>query len=233
MLLRRILGQALRPASRNRLYISGRVAGGDRRLVVADLASSEHMPVSHSRPPLPRLAPSPRPASASAIGTRLVLGLVFLALGLAGFAVWFQWGQTRRCLAFYGPAVARAIQAAPRVELWSLAADRAGVRATPRLEISRAAGLVHLRRGLLEDVNFRWDATDGRLPPGAWDEAIAFFATAEASTPAAVVAFDLDEPGFATVVGRPGRIILGPIAPGLRKWISATKSGFSPRKSGF
>lgn len=173
-----------------------------------------------------------------------MLGLVLLALGLAGFAVWFQWGQTRRCLSFYGPAVARSIQAAPRVELWSLAADGPSVLSTSRLEISRAPGLVHLRRGLLEDVNFRWDATfqqphgggdeaDGRLPPGAWDEAIAFFAGDNASIPAAVVAFDLDEPGFATLVGRPGRIILGPIAPGLRKWIAATKSGFLPRKSGF
>jgi hypothetical protein len=135
------------------------------------------------------------------------------------------------------------------VELWSLAAERGTVRATSRLDISRAPGLVHLRRGLIEDVNFRWDvnfrrdvssrspaggdAGEDKLPPNAWDEAIAFFTTADASTPAAVVAFDLDEPGFATVVGRPGRIRLGPIAPGLRKWIAATKSGFDPRKSGF
>lgn len=197
---------------------------------------------------------SPRPGAA--IGTRLVLGLVLLALGLAAFAVWFQWGQTRRSLYFYGPAAARSIQAAPRVELWSLAAERGQVRAISRLDISRAPGLVHLRRGLIEDVNFSWtvslhedsqkdadagsdgggdpaDGRAGRLPLQAWDEAIAFFEAADAPTAAAVVAFDLDEPGFATVVGRPGRIRLGPIAPGLRKWIAATKSGFAPRKSGF
>ncbi len=197
-----------------------------------------------------------RPGTGASIGTRLVLGLVLLALALAAFAVWFQWGQTRRCLNFYGPAAARSIQTAPRAELWSLAADRGRVRATSRLDISRAPGLVHLRRGLIEDVNFSWtvgvrvdsqtdadsgsdDGSDpaggreGRLPPGSWDEAIAFFATADAETPAAVVALDLAKPGFATVVGRPGRIRLGPIAPGLRKWIAATKSGFEPRKSGF
>ena len=195
-----------------------------------------------SQPRLPPSDPaSPLPAS-TAIGTRLVLGLVLLALGLAAFAVWFQWGQTRRCLEFYGPAAARSIQAAPRVELWSLAADRGGVRAESRLDISRAPGLVHLRRGLIEDVNFRWsdvlqergaDAAGERLAPAEWDEAIAFFAAAADKTPAAVVAFDLDEPGCATVVGRTGRIRLGPIGPGLREWIEDTKSQFPPQKSGF
>jgi len=260
MLLGRILGQALGPASCRRLYISGRVAVGDQRRVAAAPGSPERLPVSHSsHPPPPSVAPgvergsvpgaasgaspAPGPAAGSAIGTRLVFGLVILALGLAAFAVWFQWNQTRRCLAFYGAAAARSIQSAPRTELWSLAAGGPGLRVASRLDVSRAPGLVHLRRGLIEDVNFRWDVKarspaggdpgQDKLPPGAWDEAIAFFATAADSTPAAVVAFDLDEPGFATVVGRPGRIGLGPIAPGLRKWIEATRSGFLPRKSGF
>lgn len=166
-----------------------------------------------------------------------MLGLVLLALGLAAFAVWFQWGQTRRCLAFYGAVAARRIQGAPRVELWSLAAADAGVRPADRLDISRAPGLVHLRRGLIEDVNFRWneagEPAGGRLPDAAWDVAIAFFAEADEAPAATVVAFDLDEPGFATVVGRAGRIGLGPIAPGLREWITATKARFSAVKSGF
>ena len=195
-----------------------------------------------SQPRLPPSDPASLLPASTAIGTRLVLGLVLLALGLAAFAVWFQWGQTRRCLAFYGPAAARSIQAAPRVELWSLTADRGGVRAETRLDISRAPGLVHLRRGLIEDVNFRWndvrqeggaDPARGRLAPAEWDEAIAFFAAAADKTPAAVVAIDLDEPGFATVVGRTGRIRLGPIGPGLREWIEDTKSQFPPQKSGF
>jgi len=166
-----------------------------------------------------------------------VLGLVLLALGLAAFAVWFQWGQTRRCLAFYGAVAARRIQAAPRVELWSLTTADGGVRLADRLDISRAPGLVHLRRGLIEDVNFRWhdagEPAGGRLPDAAWDVAIAFFAEADEAPAATVVAFDLDQPGFATVVGRAGRIGLGPIAPGLREWITATKARFSGAKSGF
>jgi len=204
--------------------------------------------VSHPRllqPPTSTTSTEP----GAAIGTRLVLGLVLLALGLATFAVWFQWGQTKRCLNFYGPLAARSIQTAPRVELWSLTGGERGVRAIARLDISRAPGLVHLRRGLIEDVNFRWDVnsrgddpsrgddgdglTGGRLPPGAWDQAIAFFAADDAMAAAAVIAFDLDDPGYATVVGRGGRIMLGPIAPGLRKWIETTKSSFPPQKSGF
>lgn len=181
--------------------------------------------------------PVRRPESGSGTGSWLVLGLVLVAFGLAVFAVWFQWGQTRRCLQFYGAAAAESIQQAPRVELWSLAEGGGSVRATMRLDISRAPGLVHLRRGLIEDVNFSWadagDAGRGRLPANAWDEAIAFYADAAAASATVVVAFDLDEPGFATVVGRPGRIQLGPIDAGLRAWIESTKTRFSGQKSGF
>jgi hypothetical protein len=179
----------------------------------------------------------------SSTGTRLVLGLLLVAVGLAVFAVWFQWGQTRRCLAFFGPAAARRVQTAPRVELWSLVADGATVRVRRRLDVSRAPGLVHLRRGLIEDVNYRWEAesprTGGRLPADAWDEALAFFDAAGSDAAATVVAFDLDVPTgsgrepAATVVGQAGRVALGPLAPGLRRWIEATKTGFQPAKSGF
>jgi hypothetical protein len=179
----------------------------------------------------------------SSIGTMLVLGLVVAGVGLAVFAVWFQWGQTRRCLEFLGAAAARRIQAAPRVELWSLAAEGPAVRAVRRLDVSRAPGLVHLRRGLIEDVNYRWHQAGSqgaaRLPADAWDEAIAFFDGPAGDLPGTVVAFDLDGPDgsgrqpAATVVGRGGRVALGPLAPGLRRWIEATKTGFQPAKSGF
>jgi hypothetical protein len=145
-----------------------------------------------------------------------------LAVGLACFAVWFQWRQTRRCLAFYGPAAAHAIQAGERVELWSLASDGGPPRRAATLDISRAAGLVHLRRGLVEDANFSWEPPPaGRLPGTGWDRAIAFFSD-RSPTPAAILAVDLDGPGWLTVVGRPGRIGLGRMAPGLRDWISST-----------
>jgi hypothetical protein len=188
-----------------------------------------------------------------AVGTMLVVGLLLLAAGLGAFAVWFQWGQTRRSLAFFGPDAARRIQAAPRVELWSLAARDGEVRAVERRDVSHAPGLVHLRRGLVEDVNYRWDvarvgqeraaAPDGadadllgepatRLPAGSWDAALTF-GDGSGGRPLTVLAFDLDGSGAMTVVGRPGRLGLGRIGPGLREWIETTKARFSPVKSGF
>lgn len=166
-----------------------------------------------------------------------MLGLLGLAVGLALFAVWFQWGQTRRCLAFFGPAAARRIQSAPRVELWSLRADDGIVRRIASRDVSRAAGLVHLRRGLVEDVNYRWDLPAAtpptrRLDSGIWDEAIAF-RDEEPGGGTTIVALDLDEGGWLAVVGQPGRLPLGRIGPGLRKWVEATNQAIPPEKSGF
>jgi len=138
------------------------------------------------------------------------------------------------------------------VELWFLEPGSSGPVVVLRQDVSRAAGLVHLRRGLIEDRNYRW--SDERrpeeegppsvspLPPAAWDVALAFSATGVAETaaaaaagpPAAVLAIDLNEPGSLTVVGRPGRVGLGRLGPGLRRWVEATKKdGFSGGKSAY
>lgn len=180
---------------------------------------------------------STRPSSAAStgvgVGGRIVLGIILLAAGLAAFAVWFQWNQTRRCLTLYGAEQARAIQAAPRVELWRLAIDpRSGrPRVAERHDISRAKGLVHLRRGLVEDANFSWadaSGTNGRatspgpLPAAAWDEALAFY-TAGSTSPEVILALDLDDGGWLTAVGLPGRVGLGRLRAGLQTWINATR----------
>jgi hypothetical protein len=202
--------------------------------------------VSHpaSKPPAD---PAGRPTDGPAAGSLLVVGLLALAAGLGAFAVWFQWGQTRRSLAFFGAAAARQIQTAPRVELWSLAVRDGVLLASERHDVSAAPGLVHLRRGLVEDVNYRWaaggrdrpgaDEADAKaserspaaqpLPADAWDVALAFSGGADGQ-PATILAFELDDDGALTVVGRPGRLALGRIGPGLRDWITATKARFLP-----
>ena len=173
-------------------------------------------------------------------GTWLVVGLIFLGLFAAVTGIWFQWGQTRRCLSFYGPATARQISSAPRVELWLLKPGSGVGRlvAAERRDISAASGLVHLRRGLVEDDNFSWPdrlsngsesvAPHRPLPAEAWNVALVFFTTekqgAESVEPT-ILAIDFDERGSLTVVGRPGRIGLGRIGRGLEKWIGVTKTG--------
>lgn len=196
-------------------------------------------------------------------GGMIVATIVLLAIGLGLFAVWFQRDQTRRCLAFFGPEAARRVQSAPRVELWRLEAEGDRLRAVSRIDISRAPGLVHLRRGLIEDFNYAWDEdrNDGGLAAAgpadggesrrdpvsatAWDQALAFFAeragpdgepgpqspagkpgrSSPADDPAAVtiIAFDLDNGGLATVVGRPGRVGLGRLREGLVAWLDEVR----------
>lgn len=172
--------------------------------------------------------PSSAVSRGFAAGRHAVLAMLGLAVVLASFAIWFQWNQTRRCLALYGPAAARAIQSASRVELWSLAAPGERPRAVATLDVSRAPGLVHLRRGLVEDANFSWEpAAGGQRAAEDWDAALAFYESGSRE-PAAVVAVDLDGTGWLTIVGRPGRIGLGRLATGLRTWIRATTGGQQP-----
>lgn len=124
--------------------------------------------------------PSPteqRPLSAAdpaagRVGGLLVMGLLLLGIVAATLAIAFQRGQTERCLAFYGTDAAAAIARAKHVELWRLAEENGRLTAVGRTDISTAKGLVHLRRGLVEDANFNWDAGspagDGsRQRPGA------------------------------------------------------------------
>ena len=169
-------------------------------------------------------------------GSILVIGLLALGFLAAGVGVWWQWQQTRRCLAFYGIRVTEQISKAPRVELWRLKRPSDG-RRTGQLYVNRvqditnAKGLVHLRRGLVEDANFQW-LERGRsgpepLPDTAWDVALVFHdSDSLKSAPTyAVIAIDFGEnPQEAnlTVVGRPGRVALGKMAKGLRTWVEST-----------
>jgi len=173
-------------------------------------------------------------------GTWLVAGLLLLGLAAAATGIWFQWQQTRRCLAFYGPAAARRIAAAPTVELLLVQPGAVAGRlaALQRIDVSKAPGLVHLRRGLVEDANFNWQASDGaaaeRLPSNAWDVALVFTEpggsrsapesgdqSGDQSHTTLVINFD-PSGGSLAMVGKPGRIGLGRIGAGLEKWIRAT-----------
>ena len=180
-------------------------------------------------------SPSSQTASARAEGpsrgTWLVAALLLLGLAAAITGIWFQWQQTRRCLEFYGPAAARRIAAAPTVELLLVQPGEGPgqLGAQTRIDISKAPGLVHLRRGLVEDANFSWQGTDARasgggaaperLPLESWDVAIVFSEPLGRTT----LVIDLDPAGGnLAAVGQPGRIGLGRIGPGLEKWVRST-----------
>lgn len=171
-------------------------------------------------------------------GSLLVIGLLGIGLAAAATGIWFQWQQTRRCLSFYGVAAAAQISRAPRVELWLLeqpsgSSHTGRLRASRRLVISEAKGLVHLRRGLVEDANFAWgESVMARpLPDSSWDVALVFAEDAEAGGGRSLLAVDFgSEPNDAqlTVVGRPGRVRLGKMAKGLREWVAATAAAAGP-----
>ncbi len=173
-------------------------------------------------------------------GKLVVVGVVTLAIGLGAFAVWFQWEQTRRCLGFFGSDVAGVIQSAPAVELWDLGSDGTRTWRTNTRDVTQAPGLVHLRRGLIEDVNYEWTLEDPEavaprsLPADAWDVAIAFLPVGPGNAPAVVLGFDLDAPGSLTVVGQPGRVRLGRLRAGLAMWVKATQASIiSGEKSAY
>lgn len=188
-----------------------------------------------------------RGASAPAVsGRRLVAGLVALgiAAGITGIA--WQRGQTRRCLGFYGAEVARAITTAPHVELWSgvRPGDRPGTwLAATRRDVSAARGLVHLRRGLVEDANFLagtastgdGDRGGGEAADFGWSHVLVFSRgpVSKVDTGAGTaVALCFDGGGGAprrlTVVGRPGVLPVGRIGRGIADWIEATASAETP-----
>ena len=166
-----------------------------------------------------------RPDARQSSGRPLVAGLVLLGVSLACFAIWFQWRQTRRCLALYGSDVARQVQAAARVELWEPpgSGGQPGLETAVRSDISRAPGLVHLRRGLVEDANFDWQR-DTATAGAAWDAAFAFYHTASDVAPAAVLVIDFDPAGGTLgVAGQDRRVGLGRLEKGLRSWLAALR----------
>jgi hypothetical protein len=83
---------------------------------------------------------------------------------------------------------------------------------------------VHLRRGLVEDANFLWSAEPAadRLPADTWDLGLVFSDPAVPEQPPTIFVIDFDDRGgHAAVVGRPGRVGLGRLEKGLRKWVEA------------
>ena len=103
----------------------------------------------------------------------MILGILAVAIVMAGASWWYRYTATHRAVEFWGPEMAKLIRDAPVVELWRLQPRLENVNqfsngATPlrrakSVDVSTARGLTHLRNALLEDRSFQWPAQPGRL----------------------------------------------------------------------
>jgi hypothetical protein len=132
-------------------------------------------------------------------GTVLVIAMAAAGLVAASIAVWYQHRQTHRALDLWGAAAAQRIERAAVVELFDLSGvGRAGGLTSGTLDdkravdISRARGLLHFRRSLLQDANFQWysagDTEIQTISDSDWDFAVRFLDQEKS----VVVLFDLD-----------------------------------------
>ncbi|NIL97456.1 MAG: hypothetical protein GTO53_07535 [Planctomycetales bacterium] len=161
-------------------------------------------------------------------GQLAILGMVGIALLAAGFGLWWRHVQTRQALKFWGPAAAKVIAEAQRVEaMWIQPwVDRGGVGGEPphdflqvgpqkyailaAKEVSDAPGFLNARHALTLGQSFDWQADPAGCRP-SWRHAIRF-----SSPPAEVtilVDFHCQRVRRADAEQTAG---IGPIAAGLR-----------------
>jgi hypothetical protein len=136
-------------------------------------------------------------------GQLAILGMVGIALGAAGFGLWWRHVQTRQALEFWGPAAAGQIATADEVEamlvepwagpdeestgryqgLLRVGSQKYGILAAK--DVTRAPGFLNARHALTLDNSFDWQADPIRCQP-TWRHAIRF------SSPASQVTILLD-----------------------------------------
>jgi hypothetical protein len=111
-------------------------------------------------------------------GKLAVVGIVLLAVGMAGFSWWWNWQRTQRCRDFYGGEGANLIRTATHVEGQTLSGfyddeskDQIEVgshalEVVGRKDLSQVQGLIHARTALLDDSSYLWnDPTTGDCQP--------------------------------------------------------------------
>ena len=119
-------------------------------------------------------------------GTLVIVAIVLVGVSAAAFSVWYQQHQSQRSLQFWGAENARLIARAPvaealRLDLSPEESDcpdklevlRGTICVERRREVSRAPGFSNIRRGLLQDASFDWDA----VPPDnalSWEFGLRF-----------------------------------------------------------
>ena len=122
------------------------------------------------------------------LGKLLILLILALAIGAASFSIWYLRGLSLRSMEFYGLQAGQLILQAPVVEAMRLEpADATAEPATSetltvdartyaviqRRDISRAKGLINVRRGLMNDASYHWEEAPSRGPL-RWEYALRF-----------------------------------------------------------
>jgi len=156
-------------------------------------------------------------------GKAVILGIFAMALLLSGYAWWHQFQKSRRCREFLGTNAVQLIRLAPQVELLRLeqisgfASDSNRPQGTLRIgsetvlisqhvEITGTPGLLHARHALLQDVNYRWDASQSDCV-SQWSFALRFVQDGED----VIIAFDTQ----CNRIGLTGTERTGPFLPEL------------------
>lgn len=137
-----------------------------------------------------RMAESRGEASAAgrgALPARLVImAMLVLAVAAAATAIWYLRGLSRRTIERWGPAAGQLILQAPHIEAWRLgpigeadAANSATVHVAgqhlaiiQRRDLSQAPGIANVRRALMNDASYSWDAPGAASPH--WTHALQF-----------------------------------------------------------
>ena len=158
-------------------------------------------------------------------GKLLILGIVALAVLLAGAGWWFRYNATHRAASFWGPDAVRLIRDAPIVKFVERSEgvnpDHYAATQVIRHDISRARGLTHLRNALLEDRSFDW-SPPGNALPHEWRHWGLLFRESESTRPLVIwFSGDFRHAMTQVEIGRPAKVIsCEPIAKGLGEMFS-------------
>jgi hypothetical protein len=128
-------------------------------------------------------------------GKLVVIFIFVVALTMASFGLWWNWGLGRRSLEYWGQESGLAIRDAKTVQLIQLVeqhgnpgeggevfrVDGRTWKVVQTKDVSSAKGLVHARHAFLEDASFQWDQPVDFGGPN-WQYAVRFQGDQEQAT---------------------------------------------------
>ena len=102
-------------------------------------------------------------------GKLVVLSIFIVAIAMAIFGLWWNWGLSHRSLDFWGKEGGLAIRDGERIEPLRLrpktgrSINLEGFDIVETKDVSKAPGVLHARHSLLQDASFDWNAPPGGL----------------------------------------------------------------------